>query len=356
MKTQPWTEDARLQPERRPDTGLATLVPPRRDASERGTDPFERGTAHDPHALEPGWLLGAGFAPLPDVFPAQRAARTWKQRAADLGERLLDAERRTAARVWAPRYPLAGTRYLAGLPIEDRARLAAAFRDATPPRDWRSRQAALEHLESLLPMWPLDDVTRIRGLHVFLGAAGSGKTTLLLKVAHQLSRAARRVGLIVLYPQGPERMTAFRDAGLRVPAPALFVHREAQLEEAVQTLARCDAILVDTPCLLSQPARSRQIARMRLLQHPSSVLHYSLCLHFARAFRRREMAAAAAHRVDFVALSHVDLAPGPGALLAQQLDRPQRISLANAHPDVNGPLVPFGPAALLRALQHARAD
>ena len=102
--------------------------------------------------------------------------------------------------------------------------------------------------------------------------------------------------------------------------------------------------------------RARQLARLRLLRQPNSVLHYSLCLHHGRDFRRREMAAAAHHQVDFLALSHIDLAPGPGALLALQLHTPRPLSLIHDSPDVRGALVPFSADAILRALDRTRRD
>jgi hypothetical protein len=355
MRNPSWTEDARFDRQRRRLAHASHADPQRHEQRESG-DPFEHVESSASHSLEPGWLLGASFPPPTDAPEPEGAARTLRQRAAELGARLRDAERRTTARWWAPRYPLAGTHYLAGLPAEESGRLGRAFRDATPPGEWSSRTAALNHLQSLLPAWPIRDVSHMRGVHVFLGAAGAGKTTLVLKAAHRLTRAGRRVGLITLFPQSPERIAAFRDAALRVPAPVQLAHHERQLEEAVTGLARCDTILVDTPCLLSQPARSRQIARLRLLKHPSTVLHYSLCLHHSRAFQHREMAAATAHGVDFLALSHLDLAPGPGALIAVQLRTLRRISLANAYPDVNDPLVPFGAAALLSAFGRSRRD
>ena len=349
-----WTEDTGFEPQKQPRR--APRAAARSEARPDASDPFETRASSATHALEPGWLVGSTLPATDEPAEVLHDAPSWKQRAAAWGGRLLDVERRTAARLRAPRYPLTGSRHLAGLPVEDRARLGRAFRAATSPRAWRSRTAALAHLESLLPTWPLDDLTEMQGIHAFLGAAGTGKTTLALKVAHRLTQAGQRVGLIALFPHSPERLAAFREAALRVPAPALFAQTEAQLDEAATTLRRCDTILIDTPCLLSEPARSRHIARLRLLKHPSTVLHYCLCLHHARAFRRREMAAAAAHGVDFLALSHVDLAPGPGTLLSLQLHTPKPISLANAHPDVHDPLVPAGASALLRALGQPRGD
>ncbi len=363
-----WSEEKRLESQSPRPPARARARPevpqaPKDDSGFDADDPFAPRASSASHALEPGWLIES-TASIPDEFvPVREHApethvedRGWRQRAAALGGRLREVERRTTARLWAPRYPLAGSRHLAGLPVEDRGRLTRAFREATSPRAWRSRTAALAHLESLLPTWPLQDISEMRGVHVFLGSAGSGKTTMALKVAHRLTRAGQRIGLLALFPQSPERLAAFREAALRVPAPALFAQTDAQLNKAVQQLASCDTILIDTPCLLSQPARSRRMARLGLLQESSTVLHYCLCLHHARAFRRRELAAAAAHGVDFLALSHVDLAPGPGALLSLQLHTPQPVSLANALADVHDPLVPFGAAALLRALGQTRTD
>lgn len=353
MRTLSWTKDAGFEP----DEGRVRHAPraeAEHEAPHGRSDPFEHLDAPPFRSLEPDWLVGVSFPPPRDPDPSEGMTPWLKQRAAELGARLLDAERRATARLWAPRYPLDGTHYVVGLPPEDRGRLARAFRDATPPRQWRSRPAALTHLETLLPTWPIRDITHMRGVHVFLGAAGAGKTTLVLKAAHRLTQAGRRVGLIALFPQSAERIAAFREAALRVPAPVHLAHRGKQLDEAVSSLARCDTVLVDTPCLLSQPARARQIARLNLFKHPSTVLHYSLCLHHSRAFRQREMATATAHGVDFLALSHLDLAPGLGALVGVQLHTPRRISLANAYPDLNDPLVPFG--ALLSAFGGSRRD
>lgn len=365
MKAQPWSEDARFPVKRRRRRSAMPEAAPERSRAPReaavprtpSADPFEIMPADRSHTLEPGWLLeGATRATEAKTASSPHEARSWRQRAAALGGRLRDVERRTTARLWRPRYPLAGTRYVAGLSLDDRLRLERAFRDATAPRHWRSRRAAVEHLESLAPRWPVRELRDMRGVHVFLGAAGSGKSTLVLKAARQLRAAGRHVGVIALFPGSPERMTAFRAAARRLDVPACFAQREEELDEAVHSLAGCGTLLVDTPCLISRPARSRQMARLRLLRHPSTVLHYSLCLHHARAFQRRELAAAAAHEVDFLALSHVDLAPGAGVLFALQLHRPRRISLANAHADLEEPLLPFGTTALLHALQIARPD
>ncbi|UCE02185.1 MAG: hypothetical protein JSW67_13170 [Candidatus Latescibacterota bacterium] len=305
-----------------------------------------RTTLGDPR-LEPGWLLDPEQSSPEPTPRRRRSARPWRHWAAGIGGRLRAIERRTTARLWTRRYPLAGSPLLTGLPEEELELLQRAFRRATPSRVWRSQRMAQLHLESLVDIWPPRRWDELRGAHVFLGAAGSGKTTLTLKAASRLRAARRRVGIISLLATRPAQQASLAAAAAAIPLAVESAADERELERALDRFALCDVLLIDTPCVMSDASMARRLRRLPLLQHPRTVLHYCLCLHHARAFRERELALANAMGVDFLALSHLDLAPGPGALLSLQLHTPRRLSLVN--PAADAALVAFDARTVLEA-------
>jgi signal recognition particle GTPase len=307
-------------------------------------------TLGDPR-LEPGWLLDPEPSSSEATPRRRRSARPWRSWAAEIGGRLRAIEQRTTARLWTRRYPLAGSQLQTGLPEEDLELLQRAFRRATPARVWRSQRMAQLHLESLIDLWRLRRWEKLRGVHVILGSAGAGKTTLALKAASRLRAARRRVGIISLLATRPAQQAALAASAAAIPLAVETAADERELERALDRFALCDVVLIDTPCVMSDASMARRLRRLPLLQHPRTVLHYSLCLHHARAFRDRELALANAMGVDFLALSHLDLAPGPGALLSLQLHTPQRLSLVN--PGADAALVSFDARTVLQAFPRS---
>ena len=100
MKSQPWTEDARFESRHRKRRSPQVVSEPADTRGDRD-DPFEHLSPAASHALEPGWLVDATFPPPSNPADEVHDARSWKEKAAELGGRLRDVERRATARLWA---------------------------------------------------------------------------------------------------------------------------------------------------------------------------------------------------------------------------------------------------------------
>ena len=343
-------------------------------------DPFEAPPPPGRASLAPGWLVEEAAAERETpvaVPPAARqepraatgvvaaravAARTriesvaaWRRFAHRFGSR---SSHRTAAGAVArpriPAYPLVGAAWLHDLSPAQRRLLVHDFRATTPRREWGAATAAESHLRRSLRLWPLASWDELHGLHVVLGVAGAGKTTLVLKLGRQLAAAGRRVAVLAFCPRPGPQAAAFRAAAELASVTAAVVPTPADWADARAPLADCDVLLVDTPCCLSEPHLLHALLSLPEMRRPESSLHHAVCLHHGPEFLLRQLKLAAAHGVDYLALSQADLAPGFGALLELQARPP--VSFVNASRDLDAPLVSPGADALLLALGCRPAD
>jgi len=308
----------------------------------RTTDPFEAGAAMSSTGLETGWLLERS-QPAMAAAHGQDPRRAWL---GTVGRQLWRWERRAAAQLRPPPHPLADDAVLVGLDAAERQHFLRHFRAFVPAEVWTERWAAERHLESLLPAWPVRRWSDVRGLHLFLGAAGAGKTTLLWSVARQLVRAGQRVTAIALVCSEPPRRAAFASFAAEAGVDASVANSAAELEHLLAATAGSHTVLLDTPCLLTHRARVGAALRHPVLRHPRTLVHLCLSLQHGRAVQARVLRQAAALRFDCLAVSHLDLAAGGGALLAVQLQGPWGMSFAHASATPHVPPLPFGTAAL----------
>jgi hypothetical protein len=247
-------------------------------------------------------------------------------------------------------HPLHRSALLHGMSPADRERLTQRFRAATPQGEWGSRQAALAHLETLVPVWGMRQWRAVRGMHVLVGIAGSGRTTLLFKMARHIRASGRRVAAIGLFPQHAHQTRAFLAAAEEIGISAAMAATEDAWQRSLEAFSDCDTLLVHTPCLLSDPGTARRLRRLASMRHASTFVHHVVNLHHAPRSLQRQVQQIDILDPDFRAISQADLAPGPGALFGLQLQHRMPLSVVNRDPWMDGDLVPFGVDAIVETL------
>jgi hypothetical protein len=319
---------------------MSDMIPERQQANG---DPFEAAPEAHP-LLEPGWLVPA--LPHAPVRPAAASLSGWA--------RQLRHRFQGTAAVVVPEtpsaHPLHRSALLRGMPLADRQLLLQRFRAATPHSEWQSRQAALAHLETLVPIWNRREWREVRGIHVLVGVAGSGRTTLLYKMARHIRAAGRSVAAIGLFPNHAHHTRAFLAAADEIGISAAMAATQDAWERILETFASCDTLLVHTPCLISDPGTARRLHRLVALRHASTYVHHVANLHHTPRTLAAQIREIEVLVPDFRAVTQADLAPGPGALFALQLQHRMPLSVVNRDSWIDGDLVPFGADAILESL------
>jgi len=314
-----------------------------------GNDPFE-GQDVPKQLLEPGWLEPNTTPAVPATQPATRpAAAGLAMWARNLRVRLQGAPT-DVPDISSPIHPLHRSALLRGMPSIDRDLLTQRFRAATPASEWKSRQAALSHLETLLPVWDMDEWRNVGGLHILVGVAGSGRTTLLFKMARHIRAAGRSVAAISLFPQHAHNSRAFLAAADEIGISAAMAATEDAWSRTLETFSGCDTILVHTPCLISDPGTARRLRRIPAMRNASSYLHHVVNLHHTARSHGKQLEQVNLLGADYRAVTQADLAPGPGALFSLQLRHRLPVSVTNRDAWLDGDLVPFGADAILETL------
>lgn len=313
------------------------MAPPAtRKASEATTDAFTGPCPRVHTGLASGWLVDRphldGGAPRPFLHALAGQLGRW--------------ERRAAAHLSSPPHPLAEATALRGLEATERRRFLRHFRTHVAAEAWTNRLAAAWHLRALLPSWPVRSWPEVHGLHLFLGAAGAGKTTLLYSVAAQLTRAGQHVSAIALLPRGSPQRAAFTAFAETTGVEAAFASTAAELDHRLAARAGTQTILLDTPCSLTCGPAVSAALQHPLLRHPRTALHLCVSMQHAWAVQLQTLQLAKAQRFDFLAVSHLDLAPGGGMLIGLQLQGPWPLSWVHASPDPRVPPFPQATEAL----------
>ena len=163
-----------------------------------------------------------------------------------------------------------------------------------------------------------------------VGPGGAGKTTALVKLALAAASAsdqrARPVGILTLdtWRAGAlEELTTWADV---LGVPLEVVDSEAEIPEALESLSRCDVILIDTPgCGYGTPAARRIWWPLLEALKPHEV-HAAIPVSYRIDVARATLRAVEPLNPTHVLLTQVDATPGDAGMveLARALDRPVR--------------------------------
>ncbi len=220
-------------------------------------------------------------------------------------------------------YPLLDALLTAGVSADALRVLQARFEREAPGQ---GEAAAREHLRGLLRGSGARDFASIRGAHVFLGAAGCGRTSMLVRVATEMVRAGRRPVIVAAAPYHRGEVRRIEEVASTLMIDAVVVRTTDELQRALKLHADADAVLVDTPCVLS---RARGEAGELLAHLRESEIYFK---HFVLSMtddidvllglldlHRR-------WRCDFVALSRIDLARRCGKIVDIAVHHPVTFS------------------------------
>jgi len=230
-------------------------------------------------------------------------------------ERLIDSVEHASVRLRAldPGYPLFDALLTAGVSSDGIRSIQAAFE-----RDHGGTgglQAARDHLRGRLACAEVRDCKSISGVHVFLGAAGCGKSSLVIRLATEMVRSGRRPVIVAAAPYHRGEVRRLEEAASTLMIDVAVVTAWDELERVLKLHADADAVLVDTPCVLS---RGRCEAR-QLLDHigQSEVFfkHFIISMTDDIDFVLGELDLFRRWRCDYIALSRIDLARRCGRIV-----------------------------------------
>jgi len=163
-----------------------------------------------------------------------------------------------------------------------------------------------------------------------VGPGGAGKTTALVKLALAAASApderTRPVGILTLdtWRAGAlEELTTWADV---LEVPLEVVDSEAEIPAALESLARCDVILIDTPgCGYGTPAARRIWWPLLGALDPHEV-HAAIPVSYRIDVARATLRALEPLNPTHLLLTQVDATPGDAGMveLARALDRPVR--------------------------------
>ncbi|MCH2161908.1 MAG: flagellar biosynthesis protein FlhF [Phycisphaerales bacterium] len=114
------------------------------------------------------------------------------------------------------------------------------------------RDAVLERIASLVPTAESTQGSEAADgrpwTQAFVGPTGVGKTTTLAKVASTMSlREGRRVGLLTADTYRVAAVDQLRTYADILQLPLAVAHGPSEMQEALDSLKDCDAVLIDTP-------------------------------------------------------------------------------------------------------------
>ncbi len=227
-------------------------------------------------------------------------------------------------------YPLAALLLAAGTSQAAIRQQADTF-SASPAYGEKNLAGAMAHLQATLRTgegdWP-----SLAGCHLFLGDSGVGKTDLVLAIAARLRQLDKNpLVLSVLPAHGGEIRRLQLEAAQHNYDAALIKHA-AQLERSLRHLAAYDAVLIDTPGLLTAPLAEAGELQGYLSQNESIHRHFvvPLDLDFQDAADIWELGRL--WNCDWLALSHLDRSRRRGKILDLLGRLPLPVSFSTSGP------------------------
>ncbi|MHB8078757.1 MAG: hypothetical protein ACYDIE_05840 [Candidatus Krumholzibacteriia bacterium] len=227
-------------------------------------------------------------------------------------------------------YPLAPALLRAGASGDAVERTAAAFA-RLPEAKRHGRDAAIRHLGTLLRT-SASDWPQLGGVHVFLGEAGGGRSDLVLGVAARLAAVGRRPLVLSLLPRHGGEIRRLQLEAAAHGYDAAVMHRPDQFARHADRFGAYDAVLVDTPALLSSPLA--KLGELQAFVVGNGSFHRHLVLAADADLREQDDLCQAAREwsCDWTAVTRLDRTRRPGKLLDICTRLPWPVSFTAAAP------------------------
>ncbi len=240
-------------------------------------------------------------------------------------ERLIASVERASLRLGSldADYPLLDPLLTAGVSADALRVLQARFEREAPGQ---TPEAAREHLLGLLRGSGARAFDAIRGAHVLLGAAGCGKTSMLIRVATEMVRAGRRPVIVAAAPYHRGEVRRIEEVASTLMIDAVVVRSRDELERALKLHADADAVLIDTPCVLSRARGEAGDVLAHLRESEVYFKHFVLSMTDDVDVLLGLLDLHRRWRCDFVALSRIDLARRCGKIVDVAVHHPVTFS------------------------------
>lgn len=160
-----------------------------------------------------------------------------------------------------------------------------------------------------------------------VGSTGAGKTTTIAKLAlHPAAFGGSRIGIITLDTYRVAALEQIETYAEILGVPLEVVYREAEVEPAMQRLADCDVVLVDTPGRSPQQPRLNLEWRALLQRIRPDEVHLVVPASLRTDVALSTRDAYAACGLSHALLTKLDEVPGERGVaeLAARLDLPAR--------------------------------
>lgn len=224
--------------------------------------------------------------------------------------------------------------------------LQHAFEERVPAAMRGQPDTARHHLLDYLKCATARTFTDISGPHAFLGSAGAGKTSLVLKLTAELVRTGRTAALVVAAPYHSGEVRRVEEAASTLMVDAAVATDGAELRRALLLYEDRDALLIDTPCMLSR-RRGGAGGIFELIKTSNSLFKHMVCpLTSGTEQLFGELDLYRAWNFDFVALSRIDLARRCGKIVDVVLQRDVTFSFLSYEED-EGPGIQLASPELL---------
>ncbi len=225
-------------------------------------------------------------------------------------ERLIKTVERAGTRLRAldTGYPLADALVAAGATPDGVRMLENLFEQHTPATNANDPGAAREHLAGLLRCTGAQSPAALTGAHVFMGSAGAGKTSLVIKLAAEMVRGGRRPAMVVAMPYHSGDVRRVEEAAYALMIDCVVARDYDEMEGALRLFSDADAVLVDTPCLLTRRGNAAARFFARLQDSDQMFKHDVTSMTSGIDFILGQLDLYRTYRCDYLALTRIDQA------------------------------------------------
>jgi flagellar biosynthesis GTPase FlhF len=218
-------------------------------------------------------------------------------------------------------YPLNEALIAGGVSDGSLRLLQNSYEENVPTAIRGEPDSARLHLLDYLKCASTRSFADISGPHVFLGSAGAGKTSLMIKLAAELAREGKTVAIVVAAPYHSGEIRRVEEAAAALMIDAVVANDYEELMRALRLYEDKDAVLIDTPCMLSR-RHGAVTAMFEKLRSASNLFKHMVCSITNDAdLLFSELDLYHAWDCDFLALSRIDLARKCGKIIEIVLHR-----------------------------------